>query len=195
MKTFTAVLVMCGLILGAEAEPPANPSLVLRAKTNKTSQQNAAHYYGFTKLSLDNQSASVAVSVRFFQKPITPYQVQCFFISRNEKSSERAIFDAKSHTSQDVATEGNFLSQQIFGGNRSFATMLISAVDDGSAPTHKAGSVTTNDGNHIEGWIVRVVSDGKVLRIESNQQQLADLATKIPNQLDAAAVKATSELK
>ena len=56
--------------------------------------------------------------------------------------------------------------------------------------TGSVGKYSISDGLKLSGWVVRVISEGKVVRLESNQNNLRDYAIKESALLDAEIEKA-----
>ena len=55
--------------------------------------------------------------------------------------------------------------------------------------TQTTVNASKTKGNVIEGWIVRVVAQGRVLRMESNQPALCQAASEMAASLNEAAAK------
>jgi hypothetical protein len=164
---------------------------ILTAKTNLASRRIAQLQTGTTRIEQDNRTYSVDVSCRFAAAPPVPYEVQCFFISKNEATLARAIYDAVVTTGQTEDFRQEFVSQPLAGNKRTFTSMPFSstsAYSDGSVGSTVGviNSYKEIKGQKVEGWIVRVVCQGKVLRVESNQPSLSEMANQLKPQLDAA---------
>lgn len=174
---------MGGVALGQEM-------LELTAQTNKASKQIQITQSNNTRTEQDVRTQSVKVNVHFFGTPKSPYEVQCFFISKNEASLAQTIYDAISISAQKPDLNYQFVSLALSGGSRRFtAVPLMGVYSDGSTFTGTYATSSATTGSKIEGWIVRVCVQGHAVRVESNQPSLKNLAYKISDQLDAAAAK------
>jgi hypothetical protein len=167
----------------------------LAAKTSSNRRHIGISQSGFTRTEQDTRTMSVDVTCRFFEVPQIPYEVQCFFVARDEASRQRSIFDAVVGQSQETNVAWRFESQPLAGGTRRFTSVPFTSTiqrPDGSVETHYGtdDSQTTTTGNRIEGWIVRVVARGHVLGVQSNQPSLMEMASRFGGQLDAAATRA-----
>jgi hypothetical protein len=186
MKTTMAVVTMwavCGAAFG-------QGMLELTAQTNKASKQIQITQSSNTRTEQEVRTESVKVNVHFFGAPKSPYEVQCFFISKNEASLAQTIYDAVSISAQKPDLNYQFVSLPLSGGSRRFtAVPLVGVYSDGSTVTGTYATSSATTGSKIEGWIVRVCVQGHAVRVESNQPSLKDLAYKISDQLDAAAAK------
>ncbi len=151
----------------------------------------------------------VAVDWRFFGRPEEPYEVQCFFVAKHEGTKSRYVFDAVKAVSKEPAGKTEFRAQPLIGSGRQWMNIPFTATVnvrtttdtvDSQGRTIGTSSTTTTDpakgvltlsneiiGSKIEGWIVRIVSGGRVTRITSNQNHLEALAHGISNTLDAIA--------
>ena len=89
----------------------------------------------------------------------------------------------------------NFQAPNITGTSRKWVTLPVSGSYSGTTSTGGLdnGTFTGNivytqsvPGSKFYGWLVRVISQGTVVRIETNQAPLKALAEKIPAVFDAA---------
>jgi hypothetical protein len=200
MKTLLAGLIAFGMGVHSQAQQPAPmPVPNLTAKTSAASNKITRTNSGTERTAQSNRSIGVSVNVSFFTQPPAPYDVQCFFIAKDDSTGERYIFDADKATSQDKVAGFQFDSQSLAGGSKTWTSVPFSGTFSGSATdgtsvtgrfngASSASSMTL--GSKIEGWIVRVVGpDGKVVRMESNQPALKEMATRLGPALDKAATK------
>jgi len=130
-----------------------------------------------------SRSAAVKVTLRSFSKPTEPYEVQCFFAAK-DSSRKRIIFDAKKTFSSEITDEISFFSKELDGGTEIKQTTTRKLADtpglygepDRPGGDSKRSKVTAANGSKLEGWIVRVVSGGKVVRTEASLPELKRFA-------------------
>lgn len=138
-----------------------------------------------------SRAGAVKVVLRSFSKPKTPYEVQCFF-SAKDAEKNRYIFDVKKTTSSETFDEMQFSSRELFGGSEKVDQRPIYH----SGPTGGGYSRTTVvpvfltktvAGSSFEGWIVRVLSAGKIVRLDASLPELKSFAEKNPAVFDRVA--------
>lgn len=191
------LLFLLTAVLSYGQQPRSMPVPNVTARTNTASKHIERSNFGTTKTAQDIRGLTVSVNVSFFSAPPAPYDVQCFFIAKNGQT--RSIFSAVKSTSQALSSAYEFGSDKLAGATREWTAIPFS----GTYTTTFEGGDTVNGnfsvlstssaytpGSKFDGWIVRVVAGGKVLKIDSNQPTLLDLATKWAPSLDAAAQKA-----
>jgi hypothetical protein len=172
---------------------PMNPPEVT-AMTNLASRQIAELQTGSTRVEQDKRIYSVNVNCHFLSDPEEPYEVQCFFIARPEGTTGRSIFDAVAKTAHGANANFIFTSQPLAGTKRTFRSVpftTTSLYSNGSIGTSVGVSSSYSEvkGQKVDGWIVRVVAQGRVLSVKSNQPPLAELAAHLQSQLDAVIAK------
>jgi len=192
-------MLLAAVILGIFVEGAAGQAFVqMTAKTNRAGKRIGISQFGTTRVEQDSRTETVDVKVHYFGKPAGKYQLQCFFISRNESSLKESIFDAIVIETSNPDLEGQFESLPLMGGTRRFIAMPFSGVYSGSDGVGTFGGTVTSSsvtsGDKIYGWIVRVVENGKVAQLESNQPALKDTASKLRETLDSAASKIAPEV-
>src|SRR5437867_3162998 len=114
--------------------------------------------------------------LRTLGKPVgEPYEVQCFFVAK-DKSQARYIYDAIRFHSSAQLDEVNVFARDLFGGTK---TTDISVSNNPISGTTSRGDyfygtltstvvlTSTKPGSQVEGWIVRVVSGGQVVRFDA----------------------------
>jgi hypothetical protein len=128
---------------------------------------------------------AVNVKLRTLGKPLLePYEVQCFFIAK-DKSQGRYIYDAIKFHSSAQFDELNVFARDLFAGTKttdiSVSKNRISGTTSWSDPYH--GTLTSTvvltsakPGSQVEGWIVRVVSGGQVVRFDASLSELKTFA-------------------
>jgi hypothetical protein len=137
------------------------------------------------------QSRAVEARVFMYEKPKESCVVQCFFFAKDVESKDMFLF----HKEEKVLSENGtlvFEAPEIVNGVRAtrFTTANVWLVGGGSAP----GTLTehfSSSGSRFHGWIVRVIFDGKVEKVESNQSDLLSLGKSAPanDSLSASGVK------
>jgi hypothetical protein len=141
---------------------------------------------------------SVSVKIRFFKAPPAPYEVQCFFMAKNEAAKIRYIFNVAKHQSTEATDEIEFHSGALLGTTSNWIALPFGTPAPGAnandlgnlTPGAAAGLVVNSDakqGSKMEGWILRVVCNGQVLKVESNQPYLLEMAKRLERPFDDAA--------
>jgi hypothetical protein len=139
---------------------------------------------------------AVTVQLRTLGKPQgEPYEVQCFFVAK-DKVKTRYIYDIVKFHSSARFDEVNVFARDLFGGTK---TVDLGVSNDSISGTTSYGDffhgtltrevvlTTTKPGSQIEGWIVRVLSGGQVVRFETSLSELKTFAEWKSALLDAAA--------
>jgi hypothetical protein len=138
----------------------------------------------------------VKVELRTFSKLQVPYHVECFFLA-HDPEGHRFVYDVIKTPSDKQSDLIYFTARNLFEGSSSNNTRgdALSG-SDGSTIMLYTSLTQKVPGSIIEGWIVRVVNAGRIVRIESSLPELRSLATNQPAAFDdlAAAAKA-SDLK
>jgi len=137
---------------------------------------------------------SVTVSVRFFAPLPGPFEVQCFFMAKNDTTRLHYIFNVVEEESKKSTFDGEIHSGTVLGATRDWIGIPLalpeSTPQDGGKlvdATGKTVSADTKMASKIEGWVLRVVYGGRVLKVDSNQPHLTELANRLPELFDAAA--------
>lgn len=198
------LLVLClALCPAAWAQQPQVPSLqavslqrgnaITRSSTVRS--EGASSYVANSKAS--SRMAAVKVTLRSFSKPTTPYEVQCFFCAK-DYSKARYVFDAKKVLSSAAFDEITITSRELDGGTQKFEqTTTPQAINGQTGPGALVDPnrlliqqlTTTRVGSTLEGWVVRVISGGKVVRTEASLQELKVFAERESAMLDEIATK------
>jgi len=199
----TLLLTIVAASLPAEAQQPQVPTLtaISLQRGNAISRSSSARYVGgvsSTTVSKDtSRIAAVKVTLRSFSAPKTPYEVQCFFCAKSFTKT-RYIFDAKKVLSSALFDEINIFGRDLFGGAQTIAKASASQPITGTTQYGEEVSgtlettvrlTTTTSGSTIEGWIVRVISEGKVVRMDASLQELKVLAERESALLDGVAAQ------
>ena len=188
MKQTLRALIVGWMVMpcGYGQQPVRMEVPAVTAKTQLASKGIAITHSGYTRTEQEGRQMSVKVEVRFFHAPPAPYELQCFFISKNEATHDMQVFDEMKKTAQGQVFEWEFMSTPIAGATRKYTSTPFSGSwvgigSDGSVTgggtyggTHDKYSETS--GYKIVGWVVRVVGGGQVLRVESNQPSLQQTA-------------------
>lgn len=143
----------------------------------------------------DVRSLGVSVDLRSSNPPKQPYDVQCFFLALSTSDKQKYIYDVQCKKSSMQKDTLQFQAPNIQGASRQWTVVPVSGTFTGTAPNgaQVKGNVSGNivnssktSGSKFYGWLVRVVSQGKVVRIESNQAPLKAIAEKNPEVFDKA---------
>lgn len=202
MRMLAALLI---LSVATNAQTPAptpkqRPFVTLNAGTSSNAKRSIRQSAGKTWVKTGEVSTiSVGVSCGFFKTPPWPYEVQVFFVARNETTKERYIFSSQKQSSQDMAFSGDFESPTLVGTTSKIYTLKQSGSFSGttSSPSSAGsfqgtyrgtGTITgSTKGSKIDGWIVRVVADGDVIKSQASDNPLLTLAEKNRQLLDEIA--------
>lgn len=202
MKTHLLTFLLV-TISAARAQQPQVPHLtaVSLQRGNSISRSSSARYVGgvsTTSTSKDtSRIAAVKVTLRSFSTPKAPYEVQCFFCAKDFVKT-RYIFDAKRVQSSVVFDEINIFARDRFGGAQTIDQTKSSEPITGMTQygeyvsgtlTTTVRLTTTTPGSTLEGWIVRVISGGKVVRVDASLQELKTLAERESALLDSVVTK------
>ncbi len=196
----------------AGLQPPPNPAgkppsratpmpvPFVSAKTNMVSSKTVVEpgslsIAGLTfSQSQTQREMSVGVSVQFFSALPGPFEVQCFFVAKNDTTRSRYIFNVVAEESKKATYQGEIHSGTLLGATRDWVgipySLPVSLPEDGGKLIDLAGKsvgTDTKTASKIEGWILRVVYEGLVLKVDSNQPHLAELANRFPKVFDAVA--------
>jgi hypothetical protein len=139
---------------------------------------------------------AVNVKLRTVGAPLVePYEVQSFFIAKDE-SQARYIYDAIKFHSSAQFDEINVFARDLFGGTKttdiSVSQNPISGIT--SHGDYFSGTLTstvvltgTKPGSQVEGWIVRVLSRGQLVRFDASLSELKTFAERESPLLDKVA--------
>ena len=126
---------------------------------------------------------------------VEPYEVQCFFIAK-DKDQARYIYDAIKFHSTMQFDEVNVFGRDLFGGTKtvdiSVGNYPISGVTSQGDYFHGTRTDTvvltsTKPGSQVEGWIVRVLNGGQVVRFEASLSELKTFGESESGLLDKVA--------
>ena len=157
------------------------------AKTTTAGNREATSVTGSTTRTQAMHVLGVDVQFRFFRPLTAPVDLQCFFVARNEGTGARFIFESSTLTQRTATGDVQFTSSPLAGTVKEQIFIPITGTfSDGSTFTGQATSSTSTMGSKAEGWVIRFVSGGHVLKVGSNQPFLTDLALKTPAIFDKA---------
>lgn len=169
---------------------------ILEVNSIKAPQKNA-----------NERSFGIAGKVRFTHVPPASYLIECFFVCKSPIGTDRYII--KTEVFRKDGYEAQFQSTvPNFNGDDTAERVIIPAAQTSSnlssfakpvskpEPTLAPGATPaptpqlpqTPRGAKYEGWIVRVTADGQILRVDSNQPELATLARTQQDIFDTAAI-------
>lgn len=138
----------------------------------------------------------VQVQLRSFHKA-SPLEVQCFFVAK-DSTKARYVYDFVRASSVQQFDELQMFGRDLFVGSEKVEKTRIEIQDlevNGQTipgPTELSLKLTTTTpGSVVEGWIVRVISEGKVVCLDASLQELKQFARRESAQLD----KIASEIK
>lgn len=164
--------------------------------SSKTVTEPGAFSIGGLTLSQSQpqREMSVTVSVQFFSPPPGPFEVQCFFLAKNDSTRSRYIFNVVGEESKKPTFSDEIHSGTLLGARMDWVgiplSLPVEVPQDGGTFVDAGGKSVESDtklGSKIEGWVLRVVYQGRVLKVDSNQTYLAELANRLPKLFDKAA--------
>lgn len=157
------------------------------ARTIQTAKREVVQSTGNVRQTQTVRSLGVEVEYHSYRPPKAPYEVQCFFVARDEATKDRFIYYCKTADVRGGNGKLEFHAQSLKGTTKTVTTIpLAAASDSGETYLGLATSVSEIPGFKMEGWIVRILSEGKVVQIDSNQPHLRTLARENPEWLDAS---------
>ncbi|MGV3532182.1 MAG: hypothetical protein ACO1QR_07415 [Chthoniobacteraceae bacterium] len=121
--------------------------------------------------------------------------MQCFFVAK-DADRKRSVFDTKKALSAEIADEIDFFSSELDGGKevKTTTTRRTPVYPGSTTGPYRQGedgrpmnNYTAGAGSKLEGWIVRVISAGKVVRVESSLTELKRYAEQESATLDSHA--------
>jgi hypothetical protein len=172
---------------------------ILNARTASSGRKTVKSGGGELEEEQVTRSLSVAVELRTSRVPSQPYEVQCFFIGRSETTKENFLYNVQRRASSAATDALTFQAPSIEGTNTKRYNITVSGdftgrtTDGDFVRGTYTGTATSTDktkGDKFYGWIVRVVSQGQIVRIASNQTSLKTLAENNPTGFDKAAASA-----
>lgn len=124
-------------------------------------------------------SLAVDVALTFPRPPQSEYDVQVFFFATDSETKEKFIYDSKVERSKEQSVKFEFQSEPLTGKTQSYAPGLR------TPRTAAQAAVVPASTSKPYGWLVRVISAGEVVKIETNQGPLKDLHNKNPGIFNA----------
>lgn len=181
MSIIQSVLLVIALACGLLPQNTQALNVSLSAKTLSWGKRDekSRSSDGFN-VTTTTQSRAVEARVFMFEKPKESCVVQCFFFAKDVESKDMFLF----HKEEKVLSENGTLvfdAPDIIKGVRAtrFTTANVWLVGGGTT----LGTLTehfSTSGSRFYGWMVRVVFDGEVEKVESNQSDLLTLGKAAP---------------
>ena len=193
MKTILVGFAMWAFGATIQAQQPVNYVPTVTATTSSVSKRTVTTGTVYSGKAQAVRSTGVDVAISFFAAPPEAYDVQCFFLAKDEATKERYIFDIGVQQAQGRFANVSFASVPLTGTTKSWVVIPFAGTFSGTVYDPKArgvsptvdgtfsgssGTASQKQGSKIDGWVVRVVYQGKVLRVDSNQAALSEIATK-----------------
>ena len=185
--TVTLVGIVCAITMTARAQNrPDIPFISARTDNWGKSTVRGTDSAGWQE-SQDMSALGVRVELKSFRSPQQPYDVQCFFIARKDVDKSEYIYNVQRRASSAQFDVVVFQAPPLKGhGQR---TLFIPVI----GPTSGVALLTQGaQGSRFYGWIIRVVSQGMVVRVDSNQPTLKFLAGSAASTFDAAVRRVNS---
>ncbi|MEI8107044.1 MAG: hypothetical protein WCI46_04440 [Verrucomicrobiota bacterium] len=114
-----------------------------------------------------------------------PYEVQCFFIARSGKG-EGEVYDIQRQVS-DLPTDGEFYSSPLIGKSTFLTTYPVEIQLSPANARTVSGTVSIYSetrGHTFGGWLIRVLEDGKVVRVEASTAEIKSQAIRDSEKFD-----------
>ncbi len=195
MKVLLPLFCSLALPVLVSAQTPERPDVPhLTAKTAKWSwSENTFADEKGVEVTETVRQQGVEVEVYFTRAPARAYEVQAFFFARQEVSGQPFIYDAKVvRTSAPIHREVLRAEPLLGTVKRTVRETVTGVTGDGRAFIGEASRNSSESGAKVYGWIVRVISAGKVVRMDSNQTSLKKLGEREPQLLDDALIELES---
>lgn len=138
------------------------------------------------------RTMAAEAEVFFFNPPSQDYTVECFFVAIDDQSRDTFLFGASRETSSEQRATFSFESPPLGGTVRRSVGLALRGRSQGRPPEGSEGFMFDHlyDGAatsaRVQGWVIRVISNGEVVRLESNQGPLKLFAERHPEILDQA---------
>jgi len=141
--------------------------------------------------------AAVRIQLRTLSRMTSPYEVQCFFCAKDPKKA-RYVYDTVKVSSRQQFDDIIIAARDLFAGSKTVDTTTIRTTGTGTSSTGESvtTTATTNlisktivPGSSLEGWIVRVISRDRVVRLEASLQELKSFAERENASLNAIAAE------
>lgn len=195
MKALLPLLISLALPGIVFAEPPERPDVPhLTAKTAQWRRsENVFENDHGVEVTETVREQGVDTEVYFTSAPARAYEVQAFFFAREEASGQPFIYDAKVIRTNKQVYREVLRAEPLLGTTKHTIRETVSGVtDDGRTFIGETTRNNSRSGAKVYGWIVRVISAGKVVRMEANQTSLKKLAEREPQLLDDALIELES---
>jgi hypothetical protein len=189
MKTILTIILVYTIGLATmQSQQPKSDFYTFSAKTAQKGKSDGKYKdtSGVT-VRETTRSQGADATVFFTRGPSAQYSVQCFFIAEDEDTREQFIYDAQTQKVEGSKGNFSFRAPPLTGTVRRSISFPISGMTTTGIPV--SGTLyfsSTASGSKISGWIVRLVADGKSVRMETNQPALGSLVQKNPELFDAA---------
>lgn len=125
------------------------------------------------------QNKSVQARVFLYEEPKKACYVQCFFFAKDLNSKEFYLFHKEEQPVTDKTVTLVFEAPKIIKGIKATRVSDVWLVG-GGATSGTLIETESSSGSRFYGWVVRVIFDGRVEKVESNQSSLLALAKEAP---------------
>jgi hypothetical protein len=160
--------------------------------------ENSARTIGFNvdtsrRFEATEGVAAVRIQLRTLGKVILPYEVQCFFCAKDTDQA-RYVYDVVKVLSTAQFDDICVAAHDLFSGSKTTdITNIHQTVSTSDGGTASALAILTREkivaGSSLEGWIVRVISADRVVRVEASLQELKAFAERESAALNEIAAK------
>jgi hypothetical protein len=181
VKPKTAIFIVISVILITAIRAAETPSIRARTDNQSKNKERSTTDTGWRQ-SQDVRNIGVAVDLSSFRAPKEAYDVQCFFVARSEANETNYIYDVQRQESTAQFDSLQFQAPPLDGSGSRWLSLPVKGFFVGGGSFR--GTLTYTQriaGSKFYGWLIRVVSQGLVVRIETNQAPLKELAEKNPS--------------
>lgn len=178
---------LLALLLPSMAFAQTGGRIYFSSKTVQTGRKEVVQSTGNVRQTQTVRSLGVLVEYRSVQPARAPYEVQCFFIARDEATRDRFVYYSETTTVKGGNGKLEFRAKALKGTTKTETSIPITGTTETGEPFISTISSTQEvPGSKMEGWVVRILSEGKVVQVDSNQPHLRTLAMENPGWLDDA---------
>ena len=193
----TACVLLASALADAQPIPYFSATSIQRG--TRISHSSATRIIGTFNTSTVSQTTKgiigVKVQLRHFGKLTSPYEIQCFFIAK-DATKLRYVYDFVKAVSDQQFDEVTIFGRDLFAGTETVSKARTSVPSYGISSSGESvygtstltlTQTTIRPGSDIEGWIVRIISEGKVIRSDASLSELRNFAESETADLDKIA--------
>ena len=165
--------------------------------TRSHSARIVANFDTSTSFKATEGIIGVKVELRSFGKLDSPFEIQCFFVAK-DSTKARYVYDFVKAFSEQPFDQLTMYGRDLFAGsetvNKASTTIPATGFAGGQSvygsATLSLKQTTVRPGSTVEGWIVRVISEGRIVRSDASLYELKTFAERQAAELDKIADQA-----